>query len=178
VSETTAAQRVLVEWQDPRSTWAAGRSMTGLEFLRALVDGTMPAAPIAALMDFSAASADEGRVVFRGQPGERHFNPVGSVHGGFAATLLDSALGCAVHTTLPAGVGYTTVDLTCTFVAPIDPATGPVRCEATVEHRGQRIATATARVTREHDGKLLAHGTTTCLLFPLPPPPAPARDPQ
>ena len=132
----------------------------------------MPAAPIGALMDLTGVSADDGRVVFRGRPGDRHLNPIGSVHGGFAATLLDSALGCAVHTTLPTGVGYTTVDLTCTFVAAIDPAAGPVLCEATVEHRGQRIATAIGRVTREHDGKLLAHGTTTCVLFPLPTPPA------
>ena len=111
MSETTVAQRVLVEWQDPRTTCAPARSMCGLEYLRALVDGALPTAPIAGLMDFDGVAVDESGLGFRGRPGDRHFNPIGSVHGGFAATLLDSALGCAVHSTLPAGVDYRTVDV-------------------------------------------------------------------
>ena len=147
MSDMTAGQRVLVEWQDPRPRWAAARSMTGPECLGALVDGTMPTAPIGALMDFSGASVDEGRVVFRGQPGERHLNQIVSVHGGFAATLLD-------------------------------PAAGPVVCEATLGHRGKRLATAIGRVTREHDGRLPAQGATTCVLLPLSMPAASDAEPH
>jgi len=110
MSETTLAQRVLVESQEPRRTWATARSISGLEYLRACVVGSMPTASIAALMDVDGVVFDGSGVVFRGRPDDRHFNPIGSVHGGFAATLLDSALGCAVHSTLPAGVDYSTVD--------------------------------------------------------------------
>ena len=138
--------------------------MTGLQLLRAMADGDVPPAPIALLMDFRPAELEEGRVVFTGTPGERHYNPIGSVHGGYAATLLDSAMGCAVHTTLPAGVGYTTLDLQVRYIRPMTAQTGEVRAEGTVVHAGRRQAVAEGRLVSAVDGKLLAHGTTTCLI--------------
>jgi uncharacterized protein (TIGR00369 family) len=139
--------------------------MSGLEFMRAVLEGKLPAPPIAATMDFTGAEADEGRVVFVGEPGEFLYNPIGVVHGGYAMTLLDSAMGCAIQTTLPQGEGYTSLETSVNFVRPITKETGPVRCEGKVLHRGGRIATAEGRLVVEKTGKLLAHGTTTCLIF-------------
>jgi uncharacterized protein (TIGR00369 family) len=139
--------------------------VTGLEFLRAIGAGELPPAPIAELLGFAPVEVEEGRVVFAAVPEERHYNPIGTVHGGLAATLLDSAMGCAVHSTLPAGVGYTTLELKVNFVRPITTETGRILCEGTVVHRGGRVATAEGRVFAEVDGALLAHGTTTCLIF-------------
>jgi uncharacterized protein (TIGR00369 family) len=139
--------------------------MTGLEQIRALASGELPAAPIAELMEFRPVSVEEGRVVFAGTPGPQHYNPIGTVHGGYAATLLDSAMGCAVHTTLPAGGAYTTADLQVKFLRPMTSDTGEVRCEGVVLHAGRRQAIAEGRLVRAADGKLLAHGTTTCLIL-------------
>ena len=139
--------------------------MTGLEFLRAIAAGELPGAPIADLLGFAPVEADEGRVVFAAVPDQTHYNPIGTVHGGLAATLLDSAMGCAVHSTLPEGVGYTTLELKVNFVRPITSETGRILCEGTLVHRGGRVATAEGRVFAEADGALLAHGTTTCLIF-------------
>ena len=141
--------------------------MTGLELLRAMAEGDVPPAPIALLMDFRPAELEEGRVVFAGTPDERHYNPIRTVHGGYAATLLDSAMGCAVHSTLAAGVGYTTLDLQVRYVRPMTSATGEVRAEGRVLHAGRRQAVAEGRLVGAADGKLLAHGTTTCAVFPL-----------
>jgi uncharacterized protein (TIGR00369 family) len=110
-------------------------------------------------------SVEEGRAVFSIEPAEWMYNPIGSVHGGIAATLLDSALGCAVHTTLPAGVGYTTLELKVNYVRAMSTTTGRVVAEGNVIHVGGRVATADARLTAEHDGKLLAHGSTTCMIL-------------
>jgi uncharacterized protein (TIGR00369 family) len=154
-----------VEWRDPHATIEHGRTLSGLEYMRALIAGEFPPPPIAMLMGFLLIEADEGRATFRGDPGEQHLNPIGSVHAGFAATLLDSAMGCAVHTTLPAGVGYTTLELSVNLVRGITPATGPVLCEGTVLHAGRRTATADAKLTDEASGKLLAHAKTTCLVL-------------
>jgi uncharacterized protein (TIGR00369 family) len=118
-------------------------------------------------MGFEAVKAEEGRVVFAALPDARHYNPIGAVHGGLAATLLDSAMGCAVHSTLPEGVGYTTLELKVNFTRPITSETGRIVCEGTVVHRGGRVATADGRVIAERTGKLLAHGSTTCLIFSL-----------
>jgi len=142
-----------------------GRELSGLEQMRALIAGEIPPPPIAELMGFTLVSVDEGHALFRGEPGEQHLNPLGSVHGGFAATLLDSALGCAVHTTLPAGIGYTTLELSVNLVRGITPATGPVLAEGHVLHAGRRTATAEARLTAEDGGALLAHAKTTCLIL-------------
>jgi uncharacterized protein (TIGR00369 family) len=139
--------------------------VTGLEFLRAIAAGELPGAPIAELLGFAPVEAEEGRVVFAAVPDARHYNPIGTVHGGLAATLLDSAMGCAVHSTLPAGAGYTTLELKVNFTRPITTETGRILCEGTVVHRGGRVATAEGRVFAEADGKLLAHGTTTCLIL-------------
>jgi uncharacterized protein (TIGR00369 family) len=139
--------------------------VTGLEFLRAIGAGELPGAPIADLLGFAPVEVEEGRVVFAAVPEPRHYNPIGTVHGGLAATLLDSAMGCAVHSTLPAGVGYTTLELKVNFTRPITADTGRILCEGTVVHRGGQTATAEGRVLSEADGKLLAHGTTTCLIL-------------
>jgi uncharacterized protein (TIGR00369 family) len=151
-------------WEDPRALAEAGRGLSGLEFLRRVVAGELPRPPIAALMNFSVAEVSEGRAVFTAEPAEYHYNPIGVVHGGLAATLLDSAMGCAVHSTLPAGAGYTTLEVKVNFVSPLTAETGRVRCEARVIHVGGRTATAEGRVVDEA-GKLYAHGTTTCIIF-------------
>jgi uncharacterized protein (TIGR00369 family) len=141
--------------------------MTGLELLRAIAAGEAPGAPIAELIGFEPVEAQEGRVVFAAVPGPEHYNPIGAVHGGLAATLLDSAMGCAVHTTLPEGVGYTTLELKVNFTRAITTDTGRIVCEGKVLHRGGRVATAEGRVVAAQTGKLLAHGTTTCLILSL-----------
>jgi uncharacterized protein (TIGR00369 family) len=158
-------RELVVRWRDPRSSLGTAASLSGLEYLRQLLDGRLPSAPIAALMGFTGVEIEQGRVVFRGQPGEQHLSPIGLVHGGFAAALMDSALGCAVHSTLPAGVGYNTIDLTITYVGTITADAGPVLGVAEVVHRGRTIATATGRLIRESDNRLLAHATTTCLIL-------------
>ena len=139
--------------------------MTGLEVLRAIAAGELPPAPFADLVGLEPVDAEEGRVVFAAVPEPRHENALGSAHGGLAATLLDSAMGCAVHSTLPAGVGYTTLELKVNFTRAITSATGRIVCEGTVVHRGGRVATAEGRLVAEATGKLLAHGTTTCLIL-------------
>jgi uncharacterized protein (TIGR00369 family) len=160
--ETTRTR--LLTWQDPLPTAAAGAEMAGIDFMRAFAAGELPPPPIAVTMRAGPVEIGEGRVVFEGEPGEEHYNPIGVVHGGYAATLLDSAMGCAVHTTLPAGVGYTTLTLETKFVRPITRETGRVRCEAEVLHGGRHQATAEARVT-DAAGKLLAHATSTCMIL-------------
>jgi uncharacterized protein (TIGR00369 family) len=152
-------------WSDPAALRDAGSGMSGLEFIKAVFEGKLPPPPIASTMDFTGAEAEEGRVVFVGEPSEFHYNPIGVVHGGFAMTLLDSALACAVQTTLVQGEGYTSLETSVNFVRPITSETGRVRCEASILHRGGRIATAEGKLTAEKTGKLLAHGTTTCLVF-------------
>lgn len=142
----------------------AVRNMTGLALIRAIHEGKLPGAPMAALMNMRCGAVEEGRVVFLGQPDKQHLNPLGSVHGGYAATLLDSAMGCAVHTTLPAGIGYTTLEFKINLVRAISTVAGEVRCEGWVVHRGRSIATAEGKLVGP-DGKLLAHGSTTCMIF-------------
>ena len=163
-SPEDSRSRTLV-WQDPVATAAAGATMTGMEYMTAIVSGQMPPPPIAVTMSLRPVELEEGRVVFEGEPGEEHYNPIGVVHGGYAATLLDSALGCAVHTTLPAGVGYTSLGLEAKFVRPISRDTGRVLCEASVIYRGRKQATAEAKLTAAESGKLLAHGIATCMIL-------------
>jgi len=138
---------------------------SGLETLRAMIAGALPPPPIAATLGFRLVEVGEGRAVFEGMPGPHLLNPLGAVHGGYALTLIDSAAGCALHSALPAGIGYTTVETKVNFVRPIDPAGGPVRCEGRVLSRGRTIATADAFLTSDA-GKLLAHGTSTLILLP------------
>ncbi|MFE4920062.1 PaaI family thioesterase [Streptomyces sp. NPDC056661] len=155
------------EWEDPAVSAAAVGKTTGLQFLREIATGRLPSAPIAATLDFTLDEAENGRVVFSLVPGEEHYNPIGSVHGGVYATLLDSAAGCAVQSTLPSGMGYTSLDLTVKFLRPVSVDTGRIRAVGTVTSSGRRTALAEARLLDEKD-RLLAHATSTCMLFPLP----------
>ncbi len=163
-SPETSRSRTLV-WQDPVATASAGATMTGMEYMTAIVSGEMPPPPIAVTMRLRPVELEEGRVIFEGEPGEEHYNPIGVVHGGYAATLLDSALGCAVHTTLPAGVGYTSLGLEAKYVRPITRDTGRVLCEATVLYRGRKQATSEATLSAAGDGRLLAHGMATSMIL-------------
>jgi uncharacterized protein (TIGR00369 family) len=163
-SPETSRSRTLV-WQDPVPTAAAGATMTGMEYMSAVVAGEVPPPPIAVTMRLRPIELEEGRVVFEGEPGEEHYNPIGVVHGGYAATLLDSALGCAVHTLLPAGVGYTSLGLEAKYVRPITRDTGRVLCEANVLYKGRKQATAEATLRAADSEKLLAHGTATCMIL-------------
>jgi uncharacterized protein (TIGR00369 family) len=161
--ETTSSRTIT--WQDPTVSAAAGAQMAGLDYVRAIQTGEIPPPPIAVVMNYSIAELEEGRAVFEGEPGEEHYNPIGVVHGGYAATILDSALGCAVHTTCPVGVGYTSQTLEVKYLRPITRDTGTVRCEADVVYRGRKTATSEARLTEANSGKLLATGTSTCLIL-------------
>jgi uncharacterized protein (TIGR00369 family) len=160
---TTKRTRTIT-WADPRALAEAGRGLSGLEYLQRIVAGELPRPPISELMNFGLTELSEGRAVFTVEPAEYHYNPIGVVHGGLAATLLDSAMGCAIHSTLPAGVGYTTLEVKVNYIRPMSVETGIVRCEAKVIHVGGRTATAEGRVLDE-SGKLYAHATTTCIIF-------------
>ena len=140
---------------------------TGLEIMQALLRGELPAPPITDTLDFTLIEVERGRAVFQGRPLERHYNPLGTVHGGWFATLLDSALGCAVHTMMPAGRGYTTAELGVNLVKALTPKVQRVRAEGKVIHCGRQLATAEARLVGV-DGTLYAHATTTCLVFERP----------
>jgi uncharacterized protein (TIGR00369 family) len=142
-------------------------SMTGLEFVRAMFDGKLPAPPIMENVEPFDSTAENGVVTFHSVPGFRHYNPIGSVHGGYAAILLDSAMGLAVHTTLPAGTGYTTLEFKISFIKGMTKDTGPVKSEGRILSVGRRAATAEARIT-DAKGRLIAHATTTCLIFEIP----------
>jgi uncharacterized protein (TIGR00369 family) len=155
-----------ITWELPVLDPVELAGMSGLDYLRQGLGSETFRAPIGALMNFHPVRFDPGVAVFEATPAEFHYNPIGSVHGGFAATLLDSALGCSVHTTLQPGFGYTTVELKVNYVRALKLSTGTVTCEGKVIHVGGRIATAEARLT-DADGRLYAHGTTTCLIFPL-----------
>jgi len=153
-----------VRWEDPMIGAAAAASMNGLDYLRAIAAGEFPPPPVALLLGMDLTKVDAGRAVFTIDPGEHLYNPIGSVHGGILATLLDSALGCAVHSKLAAGIAYTTVDLAVTYVRPATRDTGRLTCEAELLHLGRRIGTARARIV-DADGRLYATATTTCLVL-------------
>jgi uncharacterized protein (TIGR00369 family) len=149
---------------DPVDAARTLAQLDGLSALRAMIAGELPPPPIATLLGFDLVEVDEGRVVFTAVPGPEHYNPIGMVHGGLAATLIDSAAGCAVHTTLPAGTGYTTTDVQVRFVRPITRDTGRIECIGEVVHRGRTLVTAEARVVAGE--RLLAHGTASLLILP------------
>jgi len=139
---------------------------TGLELLRRLIEGKYPAPPISRQLSFALTEVSEGRAMFRGMPSEHYLNPLGSVHGGWAATLLDSALGCAVQTLLDKGEAYTTAEFKVNLTRPITPRTGEVVCEGKVIHKGRTLAVSEATL-KDANGKLLAFGTETCSIFPV-----------
>jgi uncharacterized protein (TIGR00369 family) len=158
-----------ISWEDPTEAVSTGKTISGIAYLRALQSGELPPPPIAVLMGMWIAEVSEGRVVFAAEPTEYHYNPLGTVHGGVMATLLDSALGCAVQSMLPAGTSYTTLELKVNYLRPITTKTGTVYAEGKIIHIGGRIATAEGRLT-DAGGKLYAHGTTTCIILrPSPP---------
>lgn len=138
--------------------------LSGLDFLREMIAGRLPAPPIAQTLGFLLVEAEPGRAVFEGKPGPSLLNPLGSVHGGWALTLIDSATGCALHTELPPGFGYTTVETKANFTRAIAPDGGIVRCEGRLVTKGRQIATAEARLLAA-DGKILAHGTSTLIVL-------------
>src|SRR5215470_4318061 len=142
-------------------------AVPGLDLLRGIIDGRYPIPPIAELLGFYLAEVESGRAVFESVPEFKHYNPLGTVHGGYAATLLDSCMGCAVHSTLPKGVGYTTLEFKVSLIRALTVDTGPVRAEGKTISSGRRVATAEGRLT-DARGRLLAHATTTCLVFEVP----------
>jgi uncharacterized protein (TIGR00369 family) len=142
------------------------RAVDGLTLMMGIMESRFPAPPIAKALGFEMTSVEPGRVTFDYEPVFDHYNPLGSVHGGIAATLLDSVMGCCIHTTLKAGTGFTTLEIKINYVRAMTDKTGPVRAEGKVINVGSRIATSEGRLT-DASGKLLAHGTTTCLIFPI-----------
>jgi len=153
-------------WEDPLETAARASELAGLDLFRAIMAGEVPRPPIAAMLDMSIVEVEHGRVVFELEPAEWMYNPIGSVHGGVAATILDSCMGCAVHSTLPAGVGYTTTDLQVRYLGAMTQDTGPVRAEGRIVRVGGRIAAAEGRLfaVEDHE-RVLAHATTGCLIL-------------
>jgi uncharacterized protein (TIGR00369 family) len=159
--------RIRASWGEPgvidRATM---KTMSGMDVFAAIRDGKLPTPPIGRLLDFIAIEFEPGRMVFQGTPRMDHYNPLGTVHGGYAATLLDSCVGCAVHTMLPAGTGYTTLELKINYIRAMTDQTGPVRAEGRTISVGRQTAVAEGRLT-DSTGKLLAYATTTCLVFPI-----------
>jgi len=164
ILEMSNSRTRTITWEDPRALAKAAVGLSGMEYLQKIVSGELPPPPIGALMNFRIGEVTEGRAVFLVEPAEYHYNPIGVVHGGLAATLLDSAMGCAVHSTLPAGASYTTLEIKVNYIRPMSAETGLVRCEAKTIHVGGRTATAEGKVV-DAKGKLYAHGTTTCIIF-------------
>lgn len=163
---TPPTQTLAFEWQDPRPHFDKARTWSGIDYLRGYLSGAVPPPPIAQLIPMSLLEVEVGRVVFCATPGPQHVNTVGLVHGGFTATVLDSALGCAIHSTLAPGMAYSTAQLNIHYTRPILPETGPLTCVGRVVHPGRTLVTAAAELT-DASGRLYAHGTTTCMVMPL-----------
>lgn len=163
-AELTGARERVHTWADPAVTAEAARETDGLAFLHRMLSGELPPPPIMTTLGFTLLEVEHGRAVFGGEPAEFLFNPIGSVHGGVFAVLLDSATGCAVQSTLPAGTGYTSLDLSVKFLRGLRTDSGPLRCEGVVVHRGGRTALAEARLF-DGKGRLAGHATSSCMLF-------------
>ncbi|MEE1621635.1 PaaI family thioesterase [Zafaria sp. J156] len=161
-------RRRIVEWEDPRPGPAAMPTMSGLEYLRAMLAGELPGPPIASLMDFTLAEVDAGTVAFTCEPNESHYNPLGIVHGGLVCTLLDSALGCAVQTTLPRGQGYTSLEIKVNYLRAVTAGSGLLTCTGTVVKPGSRVAFAEGKVV-DASGKVVATASGSLLVFPIGP---------
>ncbi|MET0415588.1 MAG: PaaI family thioesterase [Actinoplanes sp.] len=154
-------------WTDPAVHASLIGNRSGLELLQAMSTGELPAPPIMQLIDVAALRAEEGSVTVELDPQEFHYNPLGTMHGGIISTLLDTAAACSVHSTLPAGVGYTSLDLNVKFLRPVTIASGRLTCTGGVLQRGRRTALAEARLT-DTQGRLLAHATSSCMIFDVP----------
>ncbi len=152
-------------WEDPRKLFGIANTMSGLELMRKMMQGEVRLPPIMELVDFRFRRVDPGELDFVFTPQEFHFSPIGTVHGGIACTLLDSAMSCAVYAAIPAGAAFTTLQLNVNLIRPITLESGELRCEGKVAHLGARTATAEARLV-DAKGKLYAHGSTTCMIFP------------
>ncbi|WAL63622.1 PaaI family thioesterase [Amycolatopsis cynarae] len=159
-----AVRQKTISWQDPLPSAELARTMTGLDYLTAIAEGRIPGAPISSHLGMRVESVREGEVVFAASPDESLYNPIGTVHGGVAATMLDSAVACAVHSTLPAGVGYTSVELKINFIRAITTASGEIRARGRVVKSGSRIAFAEGELRDEND-VLLATASSTCLVI-------------
>jgi uncharacterized protein (TIGR00369 family) len=159
-----ATQRKTITWVDPRPQAAEALTMSGIEYLQAMIDGTIPAPPIASHINLEMVSVEPGVANMAATPDESHYNPIGSVHGGFAATLLDSVCGCAVQSTLPAGVAYTSLDLNVSFLRGMTSETGRVTAQGRVTKPGSRAAFVEADI-KDAAGRLIATATSTCLVF-------------
>jgi len=151
-------------WEDPFAFLEEAAGLSGLEAMQGIIDGSLSQPPIGATLGFRLVEVEHGRAVFEGVPAPYHYNPIGTVHAGFAATLLDSAMGCALVSTLPAGARWTTLELKANFTRAMTADTGTVRCTGTIVHPGRRVATAEAKLEDE-GGRLLAHGTSTILML-------------
>lgn len=147
------------------ATLAQIAGLTGRQHLQAIIDGSLPAPPIAKLLSFALVEVGEGEVVFEATPGPDLLNPLGGVHGGWALTLIDTVTGCAAHSTLPAGVGFASIETKANFSRPITADTGLVRAEGRVLNKGRTIISAEGRIT-DRDGRMLAHGTSTLMVLP------------
>jgi uncharacterized protein (TIGR00369 family) len=166
MTQTEARSRTFT-WSDPSVHAGELGRRPGLELMRAMRDGELPPPPVMEMIGMGGLEADEGRVTFYLDPQEFHYNPLGSVHGGVISTLLDSACGCSVHTTLPAGVGYTSLDLNVKFLRAVTVDSGRLTVTGQVLQKGRRTALAEARMTDGRD-RLVAHATSSCLIFELP----------
>jgi uncharacterized protein (TIGR00369 family) len=172
---TTIDERIrLVTWDDPIRGFEATQDLEGIDVLRAIAGGDLPPPPVARLIGLEVDQVSEGLVTFAFEPAEYHYSPLGTVHGGILTTVLDSAMGCAVHSRLRAGIGYTTLELKVSFLRPVRMTTGRVRGEGKVVHLGGRVATAEAHLV-DADGELYAHATSTCLISP---PASPNQEPE
>jgi uncharacterized protein (TIGR00369 family) len=166
-AQNDAVRTRTIEWQDPMIGAARAATMPGLDYLQAMIDGEIPPPPIISVMDMTLVSVGTGTATFTCQPNESHYNPIGSVHGGFVCTALDSAAGCAVQTTLPAGVGYTSLEIKVSYLRAVNATTGPLTVVGTVIKPGSRVAFAEAVVT-DGEGRVVATATSTLLVFPIP----------
>jgi uncharacterized protein (TIGR00369 family) len=164
MTQTQTERTRTYSWSDPAGHAGLIGTRTGLELLQAMAAGELPAPPVMHLIDMAGMEVEEGSVTVYLDPQEFHYNPLGSIHGGVLSTLLDTAAACSVHTTLAAGVGYTSLDLNVKFLRPVTMATGRIKCQGTVLQRGRRTALAEARMT-DAQGRLIAHATSSCLIF-------------
>jgi uncharacterized protein (TIGR00369 family) len=178
MADSPAAAEVLARWRADEEAVRArfadagvaaeqAAGLSGMQFFEAIFAGRLPSPPIGRTLDFLPVLIEPGHAIFQGRPRPEHYNPIGSVHGGWIATLLDSCVGCAVHSTLAAGKAYTTAELKLNFVRPVTTRTPLVRAEGRIIHVGSRMATAEGRLSGP-DGKLYAHASTTCFIFDAP----------